>query len=703
MWFSQLINKLGATSLFLALIGFLPFSSAQAQSNNYVFNCAADYNWEAKARNNPAMYKQREEVLNRAIIAEGARHKDGQDEVKIIPVVFHIIHQYGFENISKQKVLEQMATLNETFAAKNADLSGVRADYKNLIADGKVEFRLATKDPNGNCTDGIVRVYNAQTNNANDNVKAVSYWNSNNYLNVWVVSSINNFGQEGIILGYAQFPWDNNAKTDGIVMRADQVTAGNKTLTHEVGHYLGLLHTFQGGCGRSCQSSGDFICDTPPSDGPTRGCPSPTYNSCTSDNPDLPDMYENFMDYSSCPRMFTLGQKARMDGFFATTKRANLISAQNLIATGVANSTASQCVPVADFYATQYVICEGGSIAFKDNTYNGQPNKYEWAFAGGTPALSNAKDPVIKFEKAGTYKVTLQVSNDAGSNSTERTSLIKVLPAVSDVKTPLLQNFENLNMGTAGYEFAGDELGLNWTLSAKAAFSGKNSLYLNNYRAQREATYTVTIPGVDMTTAASKKLTFNLAYAQQLSNTNDEFRVQVSSNCGQSFSTVMYKFGSKLSTTGTFKTSDFVPTAAEWRTEEIDLSSYKNTTNLMIRFTVKNRGGNNIYIDNLNIGEAWATSIYEPKHFSGNGNMEIYPNPATSEFNVRLNATAKNANLEVFDASGKQLVILNGINIDPNQPLQLNRQKLNISTGGVYYIKLHTANASYVQKLIISQ
>lgn len=703
MWFSQLKTKLSvATSLFVAISSFFNVSQSFAQADNHPFNCGADHNWEIKAKANPAMYSQREELLNRVMQVENTRSKDGQEDVKIIPVVFHIIHQYGSENISRQRVLDQLATLNETFAGKNRDTISVRPEYKYLIANGGVEFRLATKDPDGNCTDGIVRVYNSQTFDADDNVKKVSYWNSRKYLNIWVVNTINNFGQAGTILGYAQFPWDNSETTDGIVMRADQVAANNKTLTHEIGHYLGLLHTFQGGCGSTCTNSGDFICDTPPSDKPTNGCPSPTYNTCSSDNPNLPDMYENFMDYSNCSRMFTLGQKARMDGIFSTTKRANLISQANLDATGVSNTSTVLCAPVADFYATQYVICEGGSILFKDNSFNSSVSTYEWAFTGGTPAISTVKDPLVKFEKAGVYEVKLQVSNAAGSNMVQRTAFITVLPGVGDVKSPFTQNFEEFDAAKSGYVFNKDNRGLQWNITTKAAASGSTSLYLNNFSAQEEALYHVTLPAVDMTTSSNKKLSFSMAYAQVLTNTNDEFRVQVSTNCGQSFNTVLYRFGSKLATTTALKSTDFVPASNEWRNEEIDLIGYKNVKNLMIRFQLKNRNGNNIYIDNINVG-GMATGIDEPKHFSGSAYMEIYPNPTASAFSLRTNTNETNANLEVFDASGKQLILLSGINISSDEPLQLNKSMLNIHAGGVYYIKLHTAKASYVQKLIISQ
>lgn len=266
--------------------------------------------------------------------------------IRYIPVVFHLVHQYGNENISQAQINDQLRILNEDFRKVSGTNGGSSTDP--LAADMQYEFRLAQIDPNGNPTDGVNRIFSSLTANARDNTKAVSYWSSDKYYNIWVVNSIkNNTGDpQSIVLGYAQFPSDRISRptTDGVVIRHDQVgvigtgqaSQAGRTLTHETGHWVGLYHTFQDGCGLAgdnCSFQGDQVCDTPPVASSSSGCQSGR-NSCSSDSPDLPDMIKNYMDYSdgSCMNIYTIGQKARsmtqMDNYRSTiTSTANLSAA----------------------------------------------------------------------------------------------------------------------------------------------------------------------------------------------------------------------------------------------------------------------------------------------------------------------------------------------------------------------------------------
>jgi PKD repeat protein len=702
MWYSRLKIKVSALAAITTLLLSPTFSHAQS---NLPFNCGSDQYFEQKMKENPELRQQRQEMVENLVELRNQGLKSGRSSKKIIPVVFHIIHTYGAENISKQKVLDQIRSLNEQYSAMNPDLSSVRDMYKGLVGTADVEFRLATKDPQGNCTDGIVRTYSMLTVNARDNVKGLSYWDANKYLNIWVVASITNFGSEGTVLGYAQFPWDNNKYTDGIVVRADQVAYGNKTLAHEIGHYLGLLHTFEtyagSGCGNNCQSTGDMICDTPPSTGPTNGCPGSTYNTCTLDQPDQPDMWENYMDYSTCQHMFTIGQVDQMNAILAQFKRGQMIAESNLIATGTDdNAVPGNCTPVADFYAPLTVVCEGGTLNFKDNTFNGTPDTYLWTFEGGTPTSSPTKDPAIKFNKAGVYKVGLKVSNASGETQVEKTAFVEVMPAISDSKTPVAENFEAYN--PAGYEFSQDSKGLKWALSTQAATSGTHSMWLDNSAGTLEQVYNLTLPMVDMSTAPDLKLRFRMAYAQKSSTTNDELRVQVSTNCEQNFNSIYYKFGSSLATTTKYYTSAFLPAASEWRDVEISLGSYASYRNLLIRFNLKNRGGNDIFIDDISIGGV-PTGI-EENNAQGAG-ISLYPNPSNDIVNLSVRGVpAMPGEIEIYDVAGRKLQHINDVRIgDGAGVLQLGRSEMNLPGTGVYLIKITLGSQAFVQKLVITE
>ncbi len=337
--------------ILLASILSLALINTQAQE---IIPCATDQVHYQMKQANPLLAIEEERGNQEASkIAEALlanRNFAKQGNVKYIPVVFHVIHNGGTENITQAQIMDQMRILNEDFR-KKAGTNGDKSTNPNAT-DMEFEFRLAQVDPNGNRHDGINRIQSTATNNASDNVKALSRWTSTKYLNIWVVKSISLGGTGGgTVLGYAQFPSSMTSapSLDGIVIRADYVGSihsGNsshmgRTLTHEVGHWVGLYHPFQFGCtgqtALNCTSGGDQVCDTPPVALANYGsvCDA-VLNSCNGDSPDLPDMITNYMDYldGKCANTYTLGQKARATAEMGLY-RATIYSQANLAAAGI--------------------------------------------------------------------------------------------------------------------------------------------------------------------------------------------------------------------------------------------------------------------------------------------------------------------------------------------------------------------------------
>ncbi len=245
--------------------------------------------------------------------------------VMSIPVVVHVIHRTAAEKISVSQVKSQIASLNKDFRAKNPDRSKTPAAFKSLVTDARIEFKLATKDPDGKKTTGITYTNTSQSSfsHIDDDMKfkglgGADAWDTSRFLNIWICTL------GGGLLGYAQFP-GGPPDTDGVVIRntafGTQGTATapfnkGRTATHEVGHFLNLSHIWGEGRISTCSDS-DFVDDTPNQFDKHYGTPMFPQISCTN-GPDG-DMFMNYMDYvdDAAMFMFTCEQVARMKATLA--------------------------------------------------------------------------------------------------------------------------------------------------------------------------------------------------------------------------------------------------------------------------------------------------------------------------------------------------------------------------------------------------
>ena len=267
-------------------------------------------------------------MINHAVLKRGIIH---------IPVVVHVIYNSPLENISDEQVFSQIAVLNKDYSKKNADTLQKDHPFYSLIGNVGIHFFLATKDPNGNITQGITRTKTQNVAwNDNDieadkmkfsNSGGINNWNPSKYLNIYVVR----FSEEAKLLGYAWPPQDlkNFPETDGVVIdfRAFGTVgaAGSngfspymlgRTATHEVGHWLNLDHIWGDKVFETDKVCGDDkVADTPPAESDNAGVPVFPYranNKCGSNSNG--EMYMNYMDYvhDEAMNMFTKGQASRI-------------------------------------------------------------------------------------------------------------------------------------------------------------------------------------------------------------------------------------------------------------------------------------------------------------------------------------------------------------------------------------------------------
>lgn len=295
--------------------------------------CATEILEKKALQKNPQAREQFEAWMKKKLAERSANKSTARTSaVYKIPVVVHVLHNgeavgAGL-NISDAQIQSQLRVINEDYKRLNADRINTPPEFLPVASSIDLEFVLAKQDPDGLPTTGITRRLASQpggyTIDEDAEIKAHDYWPAEDYLNIWVINLIDDY------LGLSQYP--DGSGLQGLDPPYDRLTDGllihyqafgslddgafnlsskyylGRTVTHEIGHFLGLLHTFGNGSG--CTST-DYVSDTPIQAQSTLSCPSGAVLQC-------PDqhriMYQNFLDYTDdkCMNMFTIGQVARM-------------------------------------------------------------------------------------------------------------------------------------------------------------------------------------------------------------------------------------------------------------------------------------------------------------------------------------------------------------------------------------------------------
>ncbi|MCD6019717.1 MAG: domain containing protein [Bacteroidetes bacterium] len=674
---------------------FLLFSTAvQAQNTEPCY-------FDKYQRNNKKSVDAAESVIGQNLTRAQQKLLSTNSTLKIIPVVIHVIHDGGTNNISDAQIQSQIDVLNEDFR-KKAGTNG----FGNGV-DTDIEFCLAKKDPLGKCTNGIVRVKSGLTNHQTyqrGQLSLLSYWDNTRYLNIYVVKNINN--GSGTV-GYASFP-GGPSNEDGIVVRHDYFgktgTAAaslGRTTSHEIGHWFGLYHTFNGGCGVDTCADGDIVCDTPPAANPNYGCP--VINSCFNEVPDVNDQIQNYMDYSNdnCKNMFTNGQKQRMQATLLSL-RSDIWQPWNIDSTGCDSGFVnSNCNVIADFVSLNPDICVGSSIIFYNRSQN-NPTSYQWFFQGGTPAMSSIANPTVSYLSIGSYQVKLITTNSYGTDSLILSNYINVTTPPVGQSLPYAENFESVTFPPNGITIDNPDGGITWERDTIAtAYQGVASAKINNLintnYGQSDA---MVLPGLDFTSfAGTPYLIFKWAYAKSDPNYSDEMIVLVSKDCGVTWTQVFYRTGTAL-TTGSTQATPYIPNPGTvWKIANIGLLAYATYSNVLIKIVNVTDGGNNLYIDNINIG-ALMTGITESNQPSND--FVIYPNPAKSLFSVEYILEKKtDVSMQITDVLGREIFTL----YPEAQEAGLHHEEVNASLfqTGIYTISLKTGEQISNKKLIISK
>jgi len=680
----------------LAFAGLLSFSAVAQQER-----CFTDEQFKKDFPDYEQKFQDLENYIQQNNLP-GNLERRGSSVVYVIPLVFHILHDYGSENISDAQVIDAVRILNEDFRKLNADTNLIIPVFKPIAADCEIEFRLATLDPSGNCTNGIEHIPTLRTVLANNDAK-LNPWPYNKYINIWTARSLENSGAAA----YAQFPMINPGTTDGVMSLSHYIGSigtsnpnNSRTLTHEIGHCFGLYHVWGNNpIGTVCGD--DSVFDTPITMGWDH-CPSASQAEIcdigTTEN------YQNYMEYSYCDMMFTEGQKTRMHNYLNLnlSGRNNLWTNANLIATGTTGTPGDTCIPVADFKTTNpnKAACAGSVIEFVDQSWKAPIDSWQWSFPGGVPSTSTVSNPAVTYPNAGTYEVTLRVANSAGADSITKTSFVRITANPLN-SMPWSEDFEDTASfpGNDGWIENYDNAGT-WTrvTNASAQGTGTACIRMNNFSAPVGAIDEWITPSIDFTGVSFPvTMSFWISNAQVNASSNDELKLYYSLNCGQSWSSTSYsKSGGALATAG-ITTANFTPSSpSQWRLETVNVNAVQNKPNVRFKFVNNSDSGNNTYIDDINITGNIVGIDELDKLIAG---FRLFPNPTSDETRISFTLIrSSEVTIEVKDVLGQTVKQIMSGNLSSGN----HEEVITSLPAGIYMVDVVVNNRHYVRKLVVS-
>lgn len=302
-----------------------------------------------------------------------------------------------------------------------------------------------------------------------------------------------------------------------------------------------------------------------------------------------------------------------------------------------------------------------------------------------------------------TFSYNVTAMNAVDVDPTNNTSKVNFVVATSFQGSPVAEGFTATAFPPTGFTYVNPNAGPGWSkFNAAGGFnlttnSAKYDFFTNSVVGDQDELF---LPPMDLTGTAAPMLSFDIAYAQRNSTSNDKLEIFVSNNCGSTWTSVFSQAG-PLMTIMQPQTSAYVPNPsdpADWRTESVNLTNF-NTNGVIVKFVTTSDNGNNLYLDNINLVQTEPTGLN--KLTAAPVSVNIFPNPSNGLTTLQVNANhSGTAKITLVSVVG-QLVYSKEVSLAAGEnTIQIDAKDF---AAGVYSVMVDSGNGTVVKKLTVTK
>ena len=656
----------------------------------------------------------------------GARTTSGVT-LYTIPVVVHVLHNYGPELIPDDGIYNLIANINSYFLLTNPDTVNIIDKFKGVAANTQIAFKLATIDPNGHPTKGIEHIFSYLTyvNYSNENFadqSKINQWPQENYLNVWIVNKIGTspYG----VTGYSYPPYYAAYAPyyDGVMLICDNYTYPTFD-AHYFAKFLNLPNACSSGIG--CFDN-DGIPDTPPCGATAR------YDGCanlydpTCDTPNVQNIMVDAID--TCGIMFTYGQGQYMQYILQIDigNRDSLVTPYNFTTTGM-DQPMPDMLPVADFSVLSsgrptYFFCQNQNVLFKNESWNDTIVAASWSFSNGADSATSPSLTTVNntFSRPGWVTVSLAATgNNSGTTTLTNPQALYVADTTPVNAVGYIEEFRERGDLDRWPMFNYYNNNFKWQL-ANTGYDDNMCLQYTGYDSRtfpENATGTpqgdfddIFTPVFDLTGFTGNECYLNFkssgaTLTADIRKMNDSMEIDYSTDMNNSWHVLKWLSKFELDNKGSL-TIPYAPLwMGDWAPHAIPIPGSVRTNHTIFRFryhpgtdSLGNSTGNNFYLDRVNFNSQPESVQNMTPNVQG---AVLMPNPTLGSTYVVINDNVliTSCEIAVSDISGKAVYKTNVLINNNTGKIEIPGNV--IGEKGLYLVHIITDRINQTEKLVV--